>query len=266
MYIFASGKGSERRVGLSPQSFVAGGTTPDEVGCCCATNPCKDRPYWSGTGGGAAFWGVHNAVGDNVNNGLQFLPVGELNDLNKICIFAFGTGRSNIATATYDESIWSEFVNEGGILMMGAEYIPIFPEGERTKTNSLFSTIGSTIRMSPGNFTAADEAVSWSGSYACSGPHGWDGVVNKSVRATRDLPNIIHSGGATSVFRGGTTLLTAPPCEIPANNKFGSPGGASIVGEIVGKGQVYMAGDSNYPAFPISRAILDALDEGVFPL
>lgn len=253
MYIFASGTGSERRVGLSPQSFVAGGTTPDDVGCCCATNPCKDRPYWSGTIRGGAFWGVPD--------GLQYVEIPKLKSLDEICIFAFGTGRTNIASAYYGEAIWSEFVNEGGILMMGAEYIPYFPETERTKTNSLFSTIGSTIRMSPGNY---DDGPG--GSYACSGYDGYDGVVNKSVRATRDLDNIIHSGGATSVFRGGTTLLLAPPCEIPTNNKFGAPGGASIVGEIVGKGQVYMAGDSNYSGFRISRAILDALDQGVYPL
>lgn len=225
-------------------------------GCCCTKNPCKDRPYWSGTSDGGDFWGVRE-----LSPALQYISPESLEDLNEICIFAFGTGISNIALRTFDEATWAEWVNAGGILMMGAEYIPIFPEAERLGTNSLFSTIGSSIRMSPGNF-----AVGPGGSYACSGPHGYTGVINKAVNATRDLGATLYSGGATSVFRGGTPLFTAPPCEEPLNNKFGAPGGVSIVGELVGEGQVYMAGDSNYESFHISQAILDALDAGLSPL
>ena len=101
-----SQKGLQTGISSSPQHAGIGilGSEAANVedlkksfGCCCGKkNPCKDRPYWSGRAGGGTFWGV-----GRVRPSLEYIAPGNLTDLNEICIFAFGTGRRNIALSTF---------------------------------------------------------------------------------------------------------------------------------------------------------------------
>ena len=193
---------------------------------CCCGGPCEN--YYAE--GFFELWG---------SGGLTTTS----QDLNEICLMVAGqTNRcGNNTIVFWPLTALADWVDKGGLLFVKTEYPGC---GDLSAMESYLSAIGV-------NITFGNKIICCPG-----GPNGYDASV-ASLPVTAGLSSTVHSGGASAEIFGGIPILTCPACP---TNPSGSPGGVVLVGQMVGRGAVFVSADSNLDISEINKITVNAVN------